>query len=110
MLARVRALGTRHFTFIERVFDGIFSVLIDVMPGDGKTEMGAKFVLKTGKVGIRQLLMDNTKPEEWAYDMMQNSLNYSDWVLRWFLLFWSNWPWLKISKRAQASLRPRSEA
>lgn len=69
---------------IQKLFDVLFSIFIDVMPGDGRTDEQAQFVLKTGKKGIHHLLVDETPPQDWTYDMIEQSVNNGDWIQRWF--------------------------
>ncbi len=69
---------------IQKLFDVLFSIFIDVMPGDGRTDEQAQFVLKTGKKGIHHLLVDETPPQNWTYDMIEQSISNGDWLQRWF--------------------------
>jgi hypothetical protein len=73
----VSAILTIVFLIINKLFCGFFSIIIDVMPHDGRTETEAEFVLKYGKGGVHQLLMDATDPKDWTDEMMQKSVYYS---------------------------------
>lgn len=71
-------------TVIDKIFVNFFSIFIDVIPGDERTEAEAQFVLKTGKAGVHELLMNATRPENWTDEMINKSINYADWVQGWF--------------------------
>lgn len=77
-----------------KLFDFVFNVLIDVVPGDGRTEDEANFVLKSGKGGVNQLLMDKINPKEWDDEMISKSIRYSDWIAR---LLYSNKIYLRLN-------------
>ena len=75
-------LVTLIFFLIYRFFDFIFSIFIDVIPGDGRTEDEAQFVLKSGKAGVHQLKMDKLNPKDWTDEMIYTQISNTDWVQR----------------------------
>ena len=71
-------------TYVVKFFDFLFGILIDVIPHEGRNEAEAQFVLKTGKKGARQLLLDKTNPRDWTDDMINYAVADAGWVQRWF--------------------------
>ena len=67
---------------ITKLFDFIFNIIIDVIPAEGRNEDQANFVLKSGKGGANQILMENLNPKDWNDAMIRKSVKYADWVAR----------------------------
>jgi hypothetical protein len=60
------------FGIISKFFQFIFSLIVDIIPADGRTEADAQLVVWNGKKTITAMAITTTNPSTWSQDLMQD--------------------------------------